>query len=105
MNEVKKNKKLNQYFYMNSEGDILKYKKYCIINNCKKISSFNYSGKKEFLYCDEHKLDKMVNVKKGYLYCEIHKTPYLNICEKCDIVDCNLCKIETNKQHFFLKNI
>ena len=30
--------KLNEYFYMNSEGDILKYKKYCIIHSCKKIS-------------------------------------------------------------------
>ena len=28
--------KLNQYFYMTSEGEILKYKKYCIIYNCKK---------------------------------------------------------------------
>ena len=36
VNEVKKIKKLNQYFYMTPEGDILKYKKYCIINNCKK---------------------------------------------------------------------
>ena len=63
MNEVKKIKKLNQYFYITPEGDVLKYKKYCIINNCKKIASFNHSGKKEFLYCNEHKLDKMVNVK------------------------------------------
>ena len=30
MNEVKKNKKLNQYFYMTPEGDILKYKKYVL---------------------------------------------------------------------------
>ena len=35
-------------FFMNSKGDILKYKKYCIINNCKKTSSYNYSGEKEF---------------------------------------------------------
>ena len=35
----KKIKKLNEYFYMNKEGEILKYKKYCIINNCKKIAS------------------------------------------------------------------
>ena len=27
--------KLNQYFYMTPEGDILIYKKYCIINDCK----------------------------------------------------------------------
>ena len=28
--------KLNEYFSMNGEGDILKYKKCCIINDCKK---------------------------------------------------------------------
>ena len=88
---------------MTPEGDVLKYKKYCIINNCKKIASFNYSGKKEFLYCNEHKLDEMVNVKKGYLYCDIHKISYLNFCKQCDIIFCNLCEIETNKQHFFSK--
>ena len=38
--------KLNEYFYMNSEGDILKYKKYCIINDCKKLASFNYHNEK-----------------------------------------------------------
>ena len=38
--------KLNQYFYMTPEGDILKYKKYCIINDCKKLASFNYHNKK-----------------------------------------------------------
>ena len=27
--------KLNQYFYMTPEGDVLKYKKYCIIHSCK----------------------------------------------------------------------
>ena len=103
MNEVKKIKKLNQYFYMTPERDILKYKKYCIINNCKKIASFNHSGQKEFLYCNEHKLYKMLNIKKGYLYCDIHKIPYLKVCQQCDIIFCDLCKIETNKDHFFSK--
>ena len=46
----KKVTKLNQYFYMTPEGEILKYKKYYIINDCKKLSSYNYSDKKEFLY-------------------------------------------------------
>ena len=95
--------KLNQFFYMNSKGDILKYKKYCIIHNCKKISSYNYSGEKEFLYCNDHKCENMVNVKKGYLYCDIHKIPYLNFCKQCDKVYCDLCKIDTNKQHYFSK--
>ena len=35
----KKITKLNQYFYMTPEGDVLKYKKYCIIQSCKKLSS------------------------------------------------------------------
>ena len=101
--KVQKLQKLNQYFYMTPEGDVLKYKKYCIINNCNKIASFNYSGKKEFLYCNEHKSETMVNIKKGYKYCNIHKISYLNFCKQCDVVFCNLCKIETNKNHFFSK--
>ena len=95
--------KLNQYFYMTPEGEVLKYKKYCIIHNCKKIASFNYSGKKEMLYCNDHKYETMVNIKKGYLYCDIHKISYLNFCKQCDIIVCDLCKTETNKSHFFLK--
>ena len=31
---------------MNPKGDILKYKKYCVVHNCKKMSSYNYSEKK-----------------------------------------------------------
>ena len=89
---------------MNSKGDILKYKKYCIINNCKRITSFNYSGEKEFLYCNEHKRENIVNVKKGYLYCDIHKISYLNFCKQCDKVYCDLCKIDTDKRHYFSKD-
>ena len=37
----KKITKLNDYFYMTPQEDILKYKKYCIINDCKKLASFN----------------------------------------------------------------
>ena len=29
--------KLNKYFYMDSNQNILKYKKYCIISNCEKM--------------------------------------------------------------------
>ena len=55
--------KLNEYFYMNCKGDILKYKRYCIINDCKKLASFNYQNEKIFSYCNEHKLDNMINIK------------------------------------------
>ena len=47
---TKKITKLNNYFYMTPEGDVLKYKKYCIIHDCKKLASFNYHNEKIFLY-------------------------------------------------------
>ena len=40
--------KLNEYFYMTAEGEILEYKKYCIINDCKKLSSYNHSVEKNY---------------------------------------------------------
>ena len=99
----KKITKLNEYFDMTPEGEILKYKKYCIINNCKKLSSYNYSGKKEILYCNEHKLDKMVNIRKGYLFCEKHDISYLKFCKECEKFDCLLCNETVNKEHYFSK--
>ena len=95
--------KLNQYFYMTPEGDVLKYKKYCIINNCKKLSSYNYSDKKELLYCNDHKLDKMVNIKKGYSFCDKHNISYLKFCKECEQMDCLLCGKTVNKNHYFSK--
>ena len=88
---------------MTPEGDVLKYKKYCIINNCKKLSSYNYSGKKEILYCNEHKIDKMVNIRKGYLFCEKHNISYLKFCKECEKFDCLLCNETVNKEHYFSK--
>ena len=44
----KKITKLNDYFCMIPEGDILKYKKYSIVGNCRKLSSFNYHNEKYF---------------------------------------------------------
>ena len=99
----KKITKLNEYFYMTQGGEILKYKKYCIINNCKKLSSYNYSGQKENLYCNEHKLDNMVNVRKGYSFCEKHDKPYLKYCKECEKFDCLLCEQTVNKSHYFFK--
>ena len=94
--------KLNQYFYMTSEGEILKYKKYCIINNYKKLS-YNYSGKKELLYCNDHKLDKMVNIKKGYSFCDKHNISYLKFCKECEQSHCLLCDETVYKNHYFSK--
>ena len=55
--------KLNKYFYMDNNQNIFKYKKYCIISNCEKYSSFNYKDQQP-MYCDDHKLENMINVKK-----------------------------------------
>ena len=99
----KKITKLNEYFYTAQEGEILKYKKYCIINNCKKLSSYNYHGKKELLYCNDHKLDKMINVRKAYSFCEKHNISYLKFCKNCEQMDCLLCNQTVNKEHYFSK--
>ena len=95
--------KLNQYFYMTPEGDILKYKKYCIINDCKKLASFNYHNKKDLLYCDDHKLNKMINIRKGYLLCEEHNVSYLKYNKQCEQMNCLLCDETVNKQRYFSK--
>ena len=99
----KKITKLNQYFYMTPEGEIFKDKKYCIINNCKKVASFNYSNEKKLLYCNDHKLDKMINIKKGYKLCEKHDIPYSKFCKKCEQMHCLLCNETINKDHYFSK--
>ena len=71
---------------MAPEGDILKYKKYCIIRSCKKLASFNYENKREFLYCNDHKLDNMINIKKGYILCKEHNISYSkdSYCKECE---------------------
>ena len=86
----KKITKLNQYFYMTPEGDVLKYKNYCIVNSSKKLSSFNYYNKKELLYCNEHKLDNMINIRKGYILCEEHNISYSkdSFCKECEKLHC-----------------
>ena len=42
MDELKNMYKLNRYFYMDSNQNIFKYKKYCIISDYEKKASFNY---------------------------------------------------------------
>ena len=42
--------KLNKYFYMDKDENILKYKRYCIIADCEKNSSFNYKDQKDPIY-------------------------------------------------------
>ena len=104
-NSSKKFIKLNEYFYMNSEGDILKYKRYCIINDCKKLTSYNYENEKIFLYCNDHKLDNMINIKKGHILCKEHNISYSkdSYCKECEKTNCLLCNQTLNKNHYFQK--
>ena len=96
--------KINDYFYMTPEGNILKYKKYCIINDCKKLVSFNYHNEKTFLYCNEHKLD-MINIRKGYVLCNEHNISYSkdSFCNECEKKNYLLCNQNVNKEHYFSK--
>ena len=90
---------------MTPEGDILKYKKYCIIHSCKKLASFNYENKREFLYCNEHKLDKMINIEKGHILCKEHNISYSkdSYCKESEKITCLLCNQTVNKSHYFSK--
>ena len=78
--------KLNDYFYMTPEGDVLKYKKYCIIRSCKKLALFNYHNEKIFSYCNKHKLDNMINIRKGYVLSKKHNISYSkdSCCKECE---------------------
>ena len=79
--------KLNRYFYMDSYQNILKYKKYCIISDCEKNASFNYKDLKYPIYCNDHKLENMINVKKSDV----------------DKYNCLLCNKYISKDHYFSK--
>ena len=74
---------------MTPEGDVLKYKKYCIIHHFKKLASFYYHDEKIFLYCNGHKLDNMINIRKGYVLCEKHNISYLEFCKELFIIQSN----------------
>ena len=63
MSDLENIYKINRYFYMDSNQNILKYKKYCIISDCEKNASFNYKDLKDPIYCNTHKLENMINVK------------------------------------------
>ena len=49
MGELENIYKLNRYFYMDSKQNILQYKKYCIISDCKKILLLIIKMKKTLL--------------------------------------------------------
>ena len=78
---------LNRYFYTDSNQNILKYIKYCIISDCAKNASFNYKDLKDPIYCNTYNLENMINVKK----LDIDKYNYL------------LCNKYNSKEHCFSK--
>ena len=88
MSDLKNVYKINKYFYMDSNQKILKYKRYCIISDCEKNASFNYKNEKNPIYCHNHKLKNMVNIKK----IEIDK------------YNCLLCNEYVPKDHYFSKD-
>ena len=92
---------------MNKRGDILKYKKYCIIHSCKKLASFNYHNEKIFLYCNEHKLDNMINIEKFMFYVKniIFLILKIHTVKICEMLYCLLCKQMLINLITFLKNI
>ena len=49
--------RIDKFFYRNPEGTILKYSQYCIEQNCKTLSSYNYENLKS-TFCTKHKLEK-----------------------------------------------
>ena len=85
MNDLENVCNLNRYFYMDSNQNILKYRKYCIISDCEKNASFNYKDLKDPIYCNTHKLENMINVKKSDV----------------DKYICLLCDKYIPKDHFF----
>ena len=90
---------------MNDKGDILKYKKYCIIHSCKKLASFNYQNERIFLYCNYHKLDNKINIKKGHILYKEHNISYSkdSYCKECEKLHCLLCNHKVTNSHYFSK--
>ena len=51
---------------MDKDQNIFKYQKFCIISDCEENSSFNYKDQKDPIYCNDHKLENMINAKKRH---------------------------------------
>ena len=77
-------KRINKYFYRDHNDDIKKYSIYCIEKNCKTLAAYNYENLKP-LYCNKHKLEKMINTRHGYKLC---KKCYRGYLYKCNTPSC-----------------
>ena len=76
--------RIDKFFYRDPEGTIIKYSQYCIEKNCKTLASYNYENLKP-TFCNNHKLEKMVNVKRGHKLCQDCEKGYL---KKCNTPKC-----------------
>ena len=84
VSEKIKCERINKYFYRDPEGKILKYSIYCIEKNCKTLAAYNYEGTKP-IYCNKHKIEKMINTRHNYKLCKKCNRGYLN---KCNTPSC-----------------
>ena len=87
MTDFENGYKINRFFYMDSNQNLLKYKRYCIISDCQKNASVNYKDLKDPIYCNTHKLENMISVKKSDV----------------DKYNCLLCNKYISKDHYFSK--
>jgi hypothetical protein len=79
----------------------LKYSKFikkkyniCIYNNCTKYASFNYINNKLRLYCKNHKLINMVDVKSKKCIKCLNINPRYNYKNESKALYCSDCKLE-----------
>ena len=77
-------KRIDKYFYRDHNDNIKKYSIYCIKENCKTLAAYNYEGTKP-IYCNKHKLEKMINTRHNYKLCKKCFRGYLN---KCNTPSC-----------------
>ena len=74
-------KRMNKFFYLDEAGRKRKYSQYCVHNDCKIESLYNYENLKETKYCKKHKLEHMVNVKRGHSLCLNCRESHKKICQ------------------------
>lgn len=104
--------------YMHYQPDMVYIpERLCSINTCLNVADYNYPYYKYGVYCNDHKLDNMININLPCLKCNKHGSQYKNhkytkvLCEdhknkivnmkpinKCDFVKCrNLAKYNYKK--------
>ena len=58
-----------------------KNKKYCRYDECYKQASYNFRTEDRVIYCNQHKLEGMINIKvKRCVYKDCFNQAYFNYC-------------------------